>query len=123
MIFRKLLCGGFGMFISQNDQVKLSCISVLCQNCGLTSAQLNPSWTEPSSKPQRLPSSFDIPNTSRLSLRHPQDLPKQHQTYIFRNFVLRLNNCSLIRHRRQGGRLPSTLPPLLHSQVTFSYFI
>ena len=86
MIFRKHLCGGFGILISQNAEVeKILHFSVVSKMVGLLQHGSILPGLNPQVTPKDSQSSFDVPNT-KIPPRYtknlpqtPQDIPKQHQ--------------------------------------------
>ena len=81
MIFRKLLCGGFGILMSQNDQVEKN-LAFQCQykmvgllQHGSIMHGLNPQLSLKDSKNPKIP-----PRETKALPQTPQDIPKQLQT-------------------------------------------
>ena len=86
MIFRKHLCGGFGILISQNAEVeKILHFSVVSKMVGLLQHGSILPGLNPQVTPKDSQSSFDIPkyhpDTPRLSLRHPKTPPNSISHY------------------------------------------
>ena len=81
MIFRKLLCGGFGILMSQNYQLETN-LAFQCQykmvdllQHGSIMHGLNSQVTLKDSQNLKLP-----PRDTKALPQTPQNIPKQHQT-------------------------------------------
>ena len=84
MIFRKHLCGAFGILISQNAEVeKILHFSVVSKMVGLLQQGSILPGLNPQVTPKDSQSSFDIPKYhpryTKTLPQTPQDTPKQHQ--------------------------------------------
>ena len=126
MIFRKLLCGGFGILMSHNDQVEqIFHFTVLPKWwVGFSTAQSCMDWTL--KNPQRLPSSFNIAkyhqNTPRLSLRHPKTSPNSIRHYRHHRISSKTFKVVYLVHHIWGAEWRWSHPTILAHQWNATFF-
>ena len=110
MIFRKHLCGGFGILMSQNYHVEKNLVFQCCAKMvgllqhGSILHGLNSQVT-----PKDSQSSFDIPkyhpDTPRLSLRHPKTSPNSIRHYRHRRISSIIQGASVYEELNKGGTI------------------
>ena len=127
MIFRKHLCGGFGIFMSRNYHVEKNLAFQCCAKMvgllqhGSILHGLNSQVT-----PKDSQSSFDIPkyhpDTPRLSLRHPKTSPNSIRHYRHHRISSKTFKVVYLVHHIWGAEWRWSHPTILAHQWNATFF-